>query len=968
MEMNMFAPQSIQTQTELAMISDIKRQIMSPMHAKPVIKLKQDALIGSHQMTEKPLTIDWHHAMNMMMYAHNTDVLQLQKKDILSTDLYSMIIPEAINYKSGDAQIKNGKLISGVAEKKLAEQIMIMTWDKYDPQKTKVYIDNAQRITAYWLINHGFTVGLRDACPTKDIRALAKKMIAEKEIEVEHLITEIENNPELLDADLFEEDVKAKLNRRVDLGKSIMKLLNSDNHFYTMANSGAKGDAETNIGPIMGALAQDLLKQRRIPKQVNGRTLPHFFQNDDRPMSRGYIKSSYYEGLEPHEFWFHHMTGREGLISTAIKTAETGYQQRKMIKGLEDIKVMYDGTVRTGNNTILQLIYGGNNYELTKQKYVKLHIMDMGNTEIKTKYGNLADTMIEMRDKMREYQKRALIDYKNHMDVYLQTVNFIRIVTDGKNYEVKKKEPLTEEHVMMTLNEVLSHRVTPLLTMISPEENPLKHLDEQRLKFLFKLCLYEYIAPKRCIEEYKFSKEQFTYVIKEIVKSYNSSMINYGEMVGVVTAQSVGEPLTQQTLSSFHKTGAGGLQGAERFRELLGYTKNIKTPYMNIYLKEEYRNNKVLAHKIASHLKYTVLKDITKKIMIIYDSDVENKRSYTVRDDMDQKSIFGINNDKVTSIGSMPWLFRISLNKEAMLENDVNMLDIKTQFIQFWNNTFTDLTGAKKMQKDFLSKILRGCILSNYNNSDKPTVHIRFELSQTDNNMQMELYDIILNKFRLKGSEQVMRVDDIMEETMINYNNPDGVPVNEKEFVIYANGIDLNMIKHIPMIDMKRTYCNSLLLILKNYGIEAARAYLIHEMPLQFTNPKPIAQHQMLIADLMTSTGTITSIDRHGMNRMDRDPLSKASFEKMMEHFVNAAMFSEVDTLQSVSSQIMLGKQFKGGTGMCELAIDNDMLENMSSVEIGGSRPDPNAIQLTTSSLMNDILKMDSIMTFIPED
>lgn len=965
-EMNMFVPQSIQTQTELLEISDVKRQIMSPMHAKPVIKLKQDTLIGSHQLTEKDRKIDWHMAMNMVMYTYNTDAFKIKKEDISSREMYSLIIPDNINYKDAKAQIQNGKLMRGIAGKKLAEQVMMICWDRYDPQTTKVYIDNTQRLTSFWLINNGFTVGLRDAAPTKEIYALAKRIIAEKEAEVEHLITEIENNPEMLDADLFEEDVKAKLNRRVDIGTRIMDLLDSSNHFFTMVESGAKGDAETNIGPIMGALAQDLLKQKRIPKQVNNRALPHFFQHDDRPASRGFIKSSYYEGLQPHEFWFHHMTGREGLISTAIKTAETGYQQRKLIKGLEDIKVMYDGTVRTSNNMVLQLIYGGNNYQLTKQKYVKLHTISMGDSKIREKYGELADDIITMRNKMRDCQMRAILEYKNLTDVYLQAVNYTRIIDDGMNFESKKGEPLTADYVMMRLNEILSHKKTPLLTMVSEEKNPIKTMDEQRFKFLFKLYLYEYLAPKRCIEEYKFTKQQFDYVVEETINSFNNTLVDYGEMVGVVTAQSVGEPLTQQTLSSFHKTGSGGLQGGERFRELLGYTKNIKTPYMTIYLKDEYKKDKVIAHKISSYLKYTVLKDVTRKIMVVYDSDVENKRSYTMRDEMDMKSIFGINNDKVTSLETMPWLFRVSLNKEAMLQNDVTMLDIKTQFVQFWNNTYGDITGVKKNMKDFISKIQRGCIVSNFNNSDKPTIHIRFELSQTDNSMLMELYEVILNKFKLKGSENILRVDEIGEESVITYNNPDNEAKEEKELVIYANGIDMDLIKHMPMIDMDRTFCNSLVVILKNYGIEAARAYLIHEMPLQFSDPKPIAQHQMLIADMMTSTGTITSVDRHGMNRMDKDPLSKASFEKMMEHFVNAAMFSEVDNLQSISSQIMLGKPMRGGTGMCDIMMDNEMLENTANVEIGGTRRDPNAIQLSTTSLIDDIMKMDDIRTYIP--
>jgi DNA-directed RNA polymerase II subunit RPB1 len=502
--------------------------------------------------------------------------------------------------------------------------------------------------------------------------------------------------------------------------------------------------------------------------------------------------------------------------------------------------------------------------------------------------------------------------------------------------------------------------------MSNKDKYPLKSQDEKRFKLLFKLALYEYLAPQRCIQEYKLDKAKFDYIIKSILKSFNQTMINYGEMVGILTAQSVGEPLTQQTLSSFHKTGAGGLQGGPRFRELLSYTKNIATPYTYIYLRKEYRENKVVAQKIASYLKYTVLKNITRKVTIVYDSDVGNPKSYTNKDAIDKKSIFYINNERETSLETMPWLFRVSLSKEAMIENDINMLDMKTEFIKFWNSNYGDTMGVKKHVKDLVSKVMRGCIASNFNNSDEPTVHFRFDLGHIDNQMLMDLYDILLNKFKLKGSENIARIDEIKNNNIVTFDGPDAAMKIDKEVVIYANGIDMNLIKHIPAIDHNRTFCNSVHIILKNYGIEAARAFLVREIPLQFDKPI-IPQHPQIIADLMTSTGTITSIDRHGMNRMDKDPLARASFEKMVEHFVNAAIFSETDTLQSVSSQIMVGKAFTGGTGMCEVLIDNDMLENTSNADYISNVPMMGASHhMTTTNLIHDIMNMEDIKTYIP--
>jgi|JI61114C2RNA_FD_contig_81_832946_length_3960_multi_2_in_0_out_0_4 DNA-directed RNA polymerase II subunit RPB1 len=116
--------------------------------------------------------------------------------------------------------------------------------------------------------------------------------------------------------------------------------------------------SETNLTQIVGMLANQNVEGRRIPEGFSKRTLPHFCKHDKSPEPRGFVFSSYYTGLGPHEFFFHSMGGREGLSDTAVKTARTGYIQRKLIKALEDVIVKYDGTVRDSQNNLIQLMYG----------------------------------------------------------------------------------------------------------------------------------------------------------------------------------------------------------------------------------------------------------------------------------------------------------------------------------------------------------------------------------------------------------------------------------------------------------------------------------------------------------------------------------------------------------------------------------------------------------------------------------
>jgi DNA-directed RNA polymerase II subunit RPB1 len=169
-EMNMFVPQCIQTQVELAEIADVKKQIISPRFSDPIIKLKQDTVLGSYKMTEIKRNINWRDAMNLIMTTYNTDVYNIKKTDIDSHELYSLIIPEMINYKDKKIDIVNGKIINGILDGSIInKKIITFTWDKYGDVITKDFIDNTQKLVTSWLMMYGFTIGLKDTIPSKEL-------------------------------------------------------------------------------------------------------------------------------------------------------------------------------------------------------------------------------------------------------------------------------------------------------------------------------------------------------------------------------------------------------------------------------------------------------------------------------------------------------------------------------------------------------------------------------------------------------------------------------------------------------------------------------------------------------------------------------------------------------------------------------------------------------------------------------
>jgi DNA-directed RNA polymerase beta' subunit len=1193
-EMNMFIPQSIQTQLELAHIADVSKQIITPRYSTPIIQLKQDTVLGTYQMTETKSLVRWHDAMNILMNCKNIDYSNVIKEDIDTHKLFSLIIPPLINVVDGDKlSIINSSLQKGIISGSvLNSKIISYSWDRHGPKLTKDFIDNSQKLIINFLLQDGFTVGLGDAIISKVDKDEVRKFMQEKVLEVQHLITEIENYPDLLDPDTFEQQIYSFLSTvKGDVPKMVMKKLNTDNHFYGMIASGAKGK-DLNLGQIVGGLGQDILKFSRIEKKVNNRTLVHFCQNDDTAEARGFITNSYFDGLDPHEFYFHHMTGREGIIDTAIKTADTGYLQRKLIKGMEDVYIAYDGTVRSGNNVIIQMLYGDSHLDQTMQKLVKFNILSWGDKKIeekckftdseveevvkKLKYNQtkatefkefnneIIDTMIQFRDDFRALQEKAKLNNVTLKELYYQPANYSRIIEDAKNTLTTESTPLDPLYVISEIERMMDPRVCRLVCIRADEtEDSPKYDNQRKSKYLFQIALYEYLGPKRCLYEYNFNKEKFDQVIKEIVRSFNNSTVQPGEMVGVVASQSLGEPLTQMTLNSvdwndrilyqntnkvtnvkpigeliddlmnsdkenlkkikdkpestptdtdyldisslnyqvptvdengktswklieaitrhlpghdgklvkiktkfgrevsatksksfltlvngklvdtngseikigdrlpidmeyfnknekleekykfnnvymdeivemtfvkpshekvydltvadtrnftmadglcmrdtFHQTGSGvaGMQGVPRFRELLSYTKNPHTPYMVIYMTEENRSNKDHAHRIKSTLKYTILVELAEQLDIIYDPDAKaSMTSYYNTDDIDKDSVFFLNNMSSTNVDNMPWLFRVTLSKENIVENEITMLDIKSKFISFWNNYYSDISSLKKPEKDVIQKILHGCIMTSYDSSDSLVVHFRFELSNVDNQILLNLQDILLNKFNIKGNEKITKITKIDNQQYITYSHDDKNIETKKEWVIYTEGIDINSIRKLIGVDVNRTYCNDINIIYQTFGIEAARCALIKEFENVFDGNNVNHTHIALLGDVMTNNGGITSIDRHGINRLDTDPMGRASFEKTIEQLLNAAAFNEVDYLRGVSSRIMIGRCIKGGTGLCDLIIDTEMLENSElddtkDVKTFGS----DFISLKASTLLDDLMNNSTKNIFMP--
>ena len=386
-EMNIHVPQSLESQVELKYLSFAQWNLISPQNSKPNMAIVQDSLLGSFRMSYGKIKIPKDTFMNICIRFNNPPWFesspnkQMDTKYILQRmnsirhvlkangkkvqcynghGLISMFLPTTFNYKKRNDRnpeepcvvIKKGVFLEGTLDKSIIgashNSIHQLLCKEYNPETASYFIDCIQFATAEFLLFSGFTVGLGDCFirqtsqKQQEINDVIKKCYVEAEG-----IKKITRHPAIREI-----RINATLNKAKDIGLKIAKdSLASDNNFIATVRSGSKGDF-FNIAQITGLLGQQNLSGARVPYMLNHgkRSLPHYpFEIDnarDEYESRGFIDCGFLHGLNPKQFYFHAMSGREGVCDTAMGTATSGYMQRRIIKLTEDIKIHHDGTVR----------------------------------------------------------------------------------------------------------------------------------------------------------------------------------------------------------------------------------------------------------------------------------------------------------------------------------------------------------------------------------------------------------------------------------------------------------------------------------------------------------------------------------------------------------------------------------------------------------------------------------------------
>jgi len=394
-EMNLHVPQTQEAIAEAEILMEVQTQVMSPKNGLNVIGTIEDAVTGNYLLT-KDMVMPKDEAIQLLLSVGVTDTERLKKfkSSVTGKEIFSAVLPKDFNFvglcktckkhkvclgkkceTESFVHIKDGQMVCGVIDTNtIGEGNGTLLRDIhriYDEITTVDIFGKIFRLGIAALAKRGFTVKTSDADMPEEVQVKVKAILELALADVDKFIAEfhagklkpfstksLEDSLELM--------ILQRLNEaRNEMGNLIGKTSSPSNSTLVMAQCGAKGNL-LNLAQTAALVGQQALRGKRIDKGYKGRTLSLFKQNDFSPEARGFVKHSYKKGLNPIEFFFHAMTGRDSLMDTALRTPKSGYLYRRLANAMQDLKIEYDFTVRDANQSIIQFSYGDDCLDVTK--------------------------------------------------------------------------------------------------------------------------------------------------------------------------------------------------------------------------------------------------------------------------------------------------------------------------------------------------------------------------------------------------------------------------------------------------------------------------------------------------------------------------------------------------------------------------------------------------------------------------
>lgn len=907
-EMNLHVPQTEEARAEAINLMGVKNNLLTPKSGEPIIAATQDFITGSYLISHKDSFFDRLALVQLLSMMLDADMHfeipppAIFKPQMLWTgkQVFSLLIrpsrklkvvinvdaknktfhppakglPNEMSPNDGFVVIRGSQILSGVMDKLTLgdgkkQSVFYTILRDYGADEATATMNRMAKLCARFLGDRGFSIGINDVTPAIELQQKKETMVEYAYKKCDELIDlysrgKLETQPGCNEEQTLEAKIGGLLSKvREEVGEVCIKELDNLNAPLIMATCGSKGST-LNVSQMVAVVGQQIISGLRVPDGFQDRSLPHFVKTSKSPQSKGFVRNSFFSGLNPPEFLFHAISGREGLVDTAVKTAETGYMSRRLMKSLEDLLALYDNTVRNSSNGIVQFTYGGDgldplDMEGDAQPVNFNRQWDHAyNITFDTKDASLLPYQImEVVERVLQPLEKKLVRYDNlGNEVEGEIGNNIEYI-DQDDAE-RAYYQLLREYVFKKATQLAKIRqnkqLRPFLTKLDTDSNEDKcslNAVNQLLKIL-----------ARSVEEF----------LKECLYKYNRARVEPGTAVGAIGAHSIGEPGTQMTLKTFHFAGVASMNvtlGVPRIKEIINAAKVISTPIINSVLVND--DDEVAARVVKGRIEKTLLKDVAYFIEDVYKNDLAY---LSVKIDLRtiERLQLELNIDNIRqAIANAPKL-KIHNSEVSVYGKDrINVLvthrELKLELL------------AKTAQLDYRSEA---------------DAALFFRMQQ----LKRALPDIVI-----KGLPNISRA-------VINIKND-----NKKELLV--EGYGLKDVMATDGVVGTKTVTNHVLEIYDTLGIEAARASIIneidHTMSLHGMSVDP--RHIQLLGDVMTYKGEVLGITRFGLSKMRDSVLQLASFEKTTDHLFDAAFFMKKDDIEGVSECIILGQTMGIGTG-----------------------------------------------------
>ena len=936
-EMNMHVPQSVLASSEIQNMMAVTEQLVSPQKNSPCIGAVQDTVIGSFLLTSKDVFVEEHDMMDLTLQMKYSDRgMDLPEAAILlpakhgrkprrlytGKQVVSHILPRInMRRKVRDLEeadvmdpaermvvIRDGELLAGrLCKKTLGTSqggIVHVTCLDLCNQRCMQFISDCQRVVCTWMTRAGFSVGIADCWVGEKTHADVSRSISKAFRSIQRI-----QNRDGVSERAREAKISQTLQNVLDTtGRIALAGLSPQNALRALVTSGSKG-SNINISQISACIGQVCVSGKRIvPRPGSDRTLPSFRGGATHPMTGGFCSNSYAIGLRPQEFFTHAMGGREGLVDTAVKTAYTGYIQRRLVKVMEDASIRYDGTVRNSMDHIIQESYNGDGYAAERLERVPVPELLMSDAEIVRKYGpDEAPDIISLRKTVRD--SKACHESRVQASVHVP-VCATRCLENAKANDAQSRS--------------VSIRVSFVREMRERVLRAVLHVFSSRSSAPLRLTLLTSLS-WTSVSKMKITAAQLEDAVARILFRIRTGKVDPGTMVGAIAASSIGEPCTQMTLNTFHYAGVAKksnvTRGVPRFKELIDYSKNIRTPTMMIYMSSALKNQQEIVERIALSFETATLKAVVSETKILWEPDPDRTAEIPEIDGCIVAMESALREKPLKDPSSC--VIRMVLKKQAVFDLGIESV--------------TAIRGI-------IEKTLEGRaeVLSSEHNMSQWIIRIRFvsvgliinrgklgegvdaaELRSLETVAITRIRDSIMDSICIKGVSGVTAA--IVSKESFSAFDENGNHSIESECMIETDGSNLSHIMGIDGVDADRTYSNDVHEVYETLGIEAASLLLYREMhnTLSFDGNYLNSRHLMMLVRTMTHNGFPCPVSRHGMRSSGLGTLVRASFEETVDVLTNAAMFADTDHCRGgVTEAVMFGTFAPIGTGAFELRKD----------------------------------------------